>query len=1002
MARANALTTGEDWSKIEPMLAKYCYDCHGGKKTKGGIDLKKLHDDPSVGKEFALWNKVKDALKNGDMPPEEDPQLSKTEQEQVHKWLGHSLQAAIDANAGDPGTVTIRRLTNAEYDRTIRDLTGIDYKLSKDFQPDGGGGEGFSNIGDVLFVNPQQLDKYFGAARKLAEHATIMPGSGIGFQEQRVGLRGPVQVRAQAEQGLYVWYQKMAAPYLPKDGEDAKEAAYMTACWKFKYKDQTGAVSLEQLAKESGLMVPFLDNWWTMLNDETRKSRYLDLTRVAWRELPGPDAAKPKEVPPAVQAKITAIQDAQRSWLGSAKNPGGGVQRMQQDADGIRPYPVAINCWDKKQFHLVVSDVGDGNKGDYVTFSLTLEQGKGSKNKKKELYVDWLRRTLDLDKKALAEQATKPVPDVEALKARIALFEAAAAKFGVDPRGGKPQKPSDLVLHAPVVVTFPLPDDATAIKGEGKLDIDGPEGEFASVQWMGTADAPPDPTKIIPGRLTVWRRQTQAASDLMREFTVMRMAFPDEYLRRMEEVARNYQRGGKGPGVYYFSDAQLTSIIPAEEKQRWEKMMGDWNLVKNKEPNPKQGAQWDAALQKAVVDFATKAWRRPLAPEELTELSKLYADGRAKELDRESAAREVVLRVLVSPNFLFKLEDASQPGEHPLNAWELATRLSYFLWSSTPDDRLRQLAADGSLLKPEVFTAEVQRMLKHRRANALADEFAGQWLKFNGFVEKANVDPTKFPEFTPELRRDMAREASEFFTYFFREDRPVREIVGADYTFLNERLAKFYGVPNVTGDEFRKVPVAEYHRGGVLGMGTVLTKNSYPHRTSPVLRGNWLLTSVLGTPTPPPPNDVPKLDDSAAKATTLRSRLEAHRADKACSVCHDKIDPLGFALEGFDVIGRVRTKDEAGQPVDDSGQMKNGPKFQGLDGLRQFLSSRDKEFTEHFCRMMVGYALGRTVLPTDQPLINTMQAALAKSDGHVSAAILTLAQSRQFQHRRND
>lgn len=337
-----------------------------------------------------------------------------------------------------------------------------------------------------------------------------------------------------------------------------------------------------------------------------------------------------------------------------------------------------------------------------------------------------------------------------------------------------------------------------------------------------------------------------------------------------------------------------------------------------------------------------------------------------------------------------------------MKPWELATRLSYFLWSSAPDARLTQAAMDNSLLKKETLAAEVQRLLRDARARALADEFAGQWLSFNGFAKHSTVDGGKFPEFTPELRADLYRETSEFFAHLIREDRQVKEIILADYTFLNERLAKHYGVPNVTGSEFKKVAVGTYQRGGILGMGSILTKTSYPQRTSPVLRGDWLLHAVLGAPTPPPPPDVPQLDESAAKATTLRQRLEAHRADKACASCHDKIDPLGFALESFDAIGRLRTQDDGGQPIDDSAQIKGGASFKGLAGLREYLGSREDEFHAVFCRKLVGYALGRNVLPTDKPLLTAMQEEMKKSGGRFSAAVLTLVQSRQFQHRRNE
>ncbi len=987
-------TPAEDWAKIRPVLAQHCYDCHGGKKTKGGVDLKRLDGDPLVGKEFDLWSKVKDSVGAGDMPPEEHHmQLAAPQKQQFMAWLGRSLEAAVQENAGDPGIVTIRRLTNAEYSRTIRELTGHDYGLADDFAPDGGGGEGFTNIGDVLFVSPSQLEKYLAASRKLADHATILPGGGIEFREQRVGLRGPVQIRAQAEQALYVWYQKMAEPILPKDGEDAREADYMEACWKWKHRAQTGAASLDQLAKDAKLMPAFLENWWALVNSTEPKSRYLDLTRVAWRELPGPDAATPNEVPAAVRAKIDAIQVAQRSWLGPADNPGSGVQRRQQDSDGIRRYSFETAVQGKPAVHIVLGDVADGNTGDWVTFDhLVLHHGK-----KKGSYPDWLRARLDADKQALAA----PGADAAMLQSRIAEAQAVLAKFGKDPRG-REAKPDTIVVQAPVVITLPLPEDATRFEGGGKLDIDSPEADVASVQWVVTADAPPDPRKVLAGSLTVWKNQSTADRRLGHEFGIMKAAFPDEYLRRLEEVSRNFHRGGKGTGVYYLSDEQLAALISPAQKQRWEKMTTDWKLVRNKDVNAQQGKEWDEAVKLHLADFAARAWRRPLTPEETTQLGDVYAAARARELDRESAGREVLVRVLVSPRFLFKLEDADQPGERRLTAWELATRLSYFLWASAPDARLRQAAADGALLKPEVLTAEVKRMMSDRRATALGEEFAGQWLKFNGFAQTANVDPKKFPEFTPELRRDMARETTEFFSHLVRADRPVREILTADYTFLNERLAKFYGIPGVAGDEFRQVAVAEFQRGGLLGMGCLLTKNSYPHRTSPVLRGNWLLASVLGLPTPPPPGDVPKLDDSVSKATTLRARLEAHRVDPNCASCHDRIDPLGFALEGFDPIGRARTKDEAGLDIDDSAQWKNSAPFRGLAGLRTFLASRESDITANFCRKLTGYALGRIILPTDKPLLETMQAELKKADGHFSAAVLTLVQSRQFQNRRNE
>lgn len=1052
-----------EWKTVQPVVAEMCYDCHNGKKTKGGVDLERLDANPSVEAEYALWEKVKDVVAKGEMPPEDETQLSAQEKKEFVTWATQALDKVATANAGDPGPVTLRRLTNAEYDYTVRDLTGNDYGLGKEFQPDGGGGEGFANTGDTLFVNPAQLDKYLAAARKLADHATILPGSGVVFHPQRVGMRGKDQVKGQAQQALYVWYQKMSGPHLPSYDRELHEADYMLACWKWKHKDLTGAQSLEQLAKEAKLSEAFLNNWWNMLNDTKMQSRYLDLTKIPWRNLPPPDAAKPKEVPAKVLAELKAIEEQRHSWNHPDK-PGSGVQRRQQDADGIRTYGVSrVPTQGHKEFHVVLGDIGDGNGGDYVQFSSLTFRRKG----KNYEYAPFMRQQRDADRKLLKDiEAGKAAPkDITAdlLKKRIEQADKALSHFGKDPLGkGIPE--NTLAAKAPIIITLPLPEGTTEVFGPGRLDMRSPEVDLATVQWTLVVGTPPNPKDIIPGVLTVWKRNTDAHRKTMADFGRMKSVFPDMYERRLEEVARNFYSSRPGPGVYYFSDEQLLKMVPEQEKRRWEQMRTDWSYVSPASLKKEQQAQYDELMRQHLHRFASQAWRRPTTEQERTKLSKLYQDGLAKDLDRESAAREVVTLILVSPNFLYKSEfgtlaaapapakpkpaaaaPAKQPAkpqaaaqtpkvekptqpahpvpaqpvstptsqkaekqqiaeaartEVPLNAWELASRLSYFLWSSQPDWQLRKAATDGSLLKPEVLTAQVTRMLKDPKAEAMAKEFAGQWLEFKGFEKHAAVDDKKFPQFTPELRRDLDRETTLFFTHIIRQDRPVQEIVGADYTFLNERLAQHYGVPGVKGEEFRLVQVKDHHRGGLLGQGSLLTKTSRSHRTSPVLRGNWLLQAVLGTPVPPPPADVPELKEHGAKPATVREMLEQHRASKACSGCHDRIDPLGFALEGFDAIGRYREKDDSGLPLDTSGQVKGGTKFVGFEGLRDYLESQQDQLNHHFTRKLIGYALGRQVLPTDKLLMQKVQSELASHDGHFSAAVLAVVQSRQFLNKR--
>lgn len=995
-----AASSAPDWSVVEPMLAVKCYGCHGGEKTKGGVDLKALSADPKIDKQHELWHRVLDTIESGEMPPPKSKPLEEKEGTAITSWVAGALDALAQKNSGDPGPVTMRRLTNAEYDRSIRDLTGRDYGLAREFQTDGGGGEGFSNTGDVLFLSPAALDKYFSAARQLADHATVMPGTGIVFHEHRIGLRGPEQVKAHAEQGLYVWYQQKAAPHLPADFEDMREGDYLLACWKHQHFKSP----LEVLANEAGLKLPFLQNWWNLVTKPEPKSRFLDLVRVPWRELPAPDVSKPKEVPPAVTSRIAQIEADLLSW-NNPKKPGSGVQRRQQDSDGIRPYPMDAWVKGKSEVHLCFGDLGDGNAGDIALVTkIEVKVEKGA-----VAYFSWLEKTIG---ELRIQAASSPAPaNLDELKKRLVLLETTRALFGKHPKPGRKIEPQILAVAAPKVITLPLPPGAVSLRAETKLDYENPEVDQATIQWTATTGTPRDVTKIIPGVLTIWKIQTEAARRTMGEFHAFRVAFPDMFERRLEEVARNLNRSAPGYTVYYFSDDQLGQVLGEKDRTLLAAMKKDWRLGAPKQLNEQLKGEFDGAMIWQLHQFASRAWRRPLADPEKQTLASFYRERLKQGLDRESAVREGVVRVLVSPHFLFKAETIPSPetltnapnpgGDLPLTSWELASRLSYFVWSSIPDWELRKAAEDGSLLKPEVLAAQAKRLLKDPRAGALAEEFAGQWLKFSSFEEHDGVDTMKYPEMTPELRSDMKREVVEFFRHLFREDRRIADIVTGDSSFLNERLARFYGIPNVNGPEFREVEVSDHHRGGLLGMGAILTKTSRPNRTSPVLRGEFLYAVVLGHSSPPPPPNVPELEKGLAPAS-LREALLKHRQDQACAVCHDRIDPLGFALESFDPIGRFRIADEAGGTIDDTGELRDGSRIQGMSGLRDYLAQNHAQFTNHFSRKLLGYALGRGVLPSDKELLAEMAKAIESDDGKVSAAVIAIVTSRQFTNRRNE
>jgi hypothetical protein len=413
-----------------------------------------------------------------------------------------------------------------------------------------------------------------------------------------------------------------------------------------------------------------------------------------------------------------------------------------------------------------------------------------------------------------------------------------------------------------------------------------------------------------------------------------------------------------------------------------------------------------AAKPRHVEDclvFASKAWRRPLSEGEKANLRAFYAKTLATEQDHTKAIRALISRILVSPDFLYRVE---QPVDlavvKPLSQWELATRMSYFLWSSIPDDELRRAAGANELNDPAQVQKQVRRMLADPKARRMSAEFFGQWLGFYRFDQFKGVDTGRFPEFTDGVRAAMYDEAVSFFEYVIRNDRPNREIINADYTFLNKTLADYYGikkpVKSLTAAE--KVDGANaLERGGALRLGAVLTTTSAPLRTSPVKRGDWILRRILNTPTPPPPADAGSIpaDDKLFGGLSLHDKLEAHKRNATCANCHARIDPLGFPLENYDSTGRWRTQYPDGKPIYNAGTTFDKVDIQGTAGLLKYLQDKDAMFRRTLTIKLLGYALGRTVLPSDTALMDKMVAE--GGNAAFSQLVIDVVSSKQFRTR---
>jgi hypothetical protein len=406
--------------------------------------------------------------------------------------------------------------------------------------------------------------------------------------------------------------------------------------------------------------------------------------------------------------------------------------------------------------------------------------------------------------------------------------------------------------------------------------------------------------------------------------------------------------------------------------------------------------------QRIVSELAAKAYRRPLNETDLEGLMSFYETG-AAEGDFESGVRTALQAILASPHFVFRLEEAPEAvdaeGIYRLNDLELASRLSFFLWATVPDEELVKVATQGLLSDPAVLDRQVERMLADPRADALATRFASQWLRLQD-LEGMHPDYLLYPLYDDTLATALKRETELFFENLVREDRSVLEILTADYTFVNERLARHYGIPNVTGSQFRRVNPGGESRRGILGQGSVLTLTSVADRTSPVIRGKWVLEVLLGSPPPPPPPNVPLLeattDQAHGKALSVREAMELHRSNPACTSCHVVIDPLGLALENFDATGAWRIKDN-GVPVDASGELYDGTPLDGPAGLRQALLKYQDVVVTSFTESLMTYALGRRVEYYDMPTVRRIVSEARASDYRVSSFIKGIVASPAFQ-----
>jgi hypothetical protein len=448
------------------------------------------------------------------------------------------------------------------------------------------------------------------------------------------------------------------------------------------------------------------------------------------------------------------------------------------------------------------------------------------------------------------------------------------------------------------------------------------------------------------------------------------------------------------------ADAVLSTILPETTRGATKEIKAAREaILLRKDVPPRKEAP--AFASEILTTWGRKFYRRPIAAEEVERAMSMFNRGWKRGDSFIPSLRLALKSMLISPNFLFLVEPESQEkGVQPLGALPLASKLSYFLWSSMPDEELLRVAESGQLLEPNIYVQQIHRLLSDPKAEAVGERFAVQWLEIDRLGAEVRPDAKKYPEFDTQLEEAMRGEVIAHFNYVFGSNRSLVELLDSDYTFVNERLARIYEIPGIKGEELQQVTLTDKNRGGVTGMAAVHALTSYPLRTSPVLRGRWVLEALLGEKVPPPPPDVPALEETAQKAghVSLREQLKIHRQKSECAGCHDKMDPLGFGMENFDNLGRWREQDN-GFAIDAQGTLPNGQTFTGPAGLKTILIARKKEVMKHLVRKMTGYAYGRELNKFDECVVDRALEALEKNDYRAWVLVEQIALSFPFRHR---
>jgi hypothetical protein len=1072
----SSVRADEPFDEARKIIQRYCIECHNNNQAQAKVNFEQLIDRSDFAKDFRVWRQAGLMIEQDRMPPEDADRLPKKTKQRVQSSIRRELRQAAERHEFNPGDFVLRRLTSAEYKYSILDLTGLDLALEKTLAGDAVGGEGFANVGAVQFLQDSTLERYLEAAKLVADRAVIGSGPLRFFADP--GQTGFELAAIDRIQHIYRThgFRTGAGEGGEAFGLDKYPRAFFVA-WQFQHRValSRASVTLSDLASEEGIDVQFAQYMSRLLTSKTQMFPTSDIVG-RWQELEKPvqamDDDSKSRLLKRVRQRCHALHRVMLDWQtrfgqnADAKEEAPVLSVESFNVVASQPFEMNIN-WPKgtAKAHLrinIESANRDGKPNAIIVWKNPQIQWRVP-DKVLKPFVP-LKSTLDEPNKQRLSFG------IHSAGGKIASSDfvtsgTAPLEFEIPVKPGA----TSARMQVTAVLDAKLGDDCIVrctIAQEEETDqgkqisalLANPQGqafelwrkgvvEFARVlpQVSQREPAPSDRDPIPPPfdntynnaernlyhyKIKYYRddqflydnilsdktRVTldQAWMDLLGSFE-----YHSAYLRF---IARKYGVDTTGKPILDAEPSTFENLKPETRR-----LVRSIRTSKSKIDKAFKSAQ--ARHLEDVIELAGRAWRKPLSQEESNSLRTFYQQIRSEsKLNHAAATRALITRVLMAPDFLFRAE-RNRRVDNPANQqradnlagvqltdWEIASRLSYFIWASVPDEALRQDALRGRLHDKAIIKQHALRMLKNPKAKRLADEFFGQWFGFYRFDQYKGIDPKRFREFDDQLKKSMHDEASAFFEFIVRNDRPINEILFADYTFLNKNLAAHYGVkrpesefeatPPVSNQDARDgkttppvrvTGLVNQHRGGLFGLGAVLTVTSAPLRTSAVKRGDWVLRRVLGTPVPPPPADAGSIpaDDVLADGLTVRKRLEAHRKDASCRNCHARIDPLGFALENYDPIGRWRDTYRDGQEIESSGRLYNGQNINGANGLRSYLKSNAGLFHRTLCTKLTGYAMGRRESISDALLIDRMISDV-KPNGRFSDLVLRIVTSPQF------